>query len=122
MVNNKSGPMSDSMPALGLLIDLPLALLMWAAMVRFVLTIFIPENSQFVLLRFTVAITSPIVRLAAYMTPKWLIDRIAPLWAAFGVFIIRYYLLPLAMGYDIEGFGDLPLEHLVLSVRGEIGL
>lgn len=114
--------MADSIPALGLLIDLPLGLLMWAAILRFAFTIFMREDSKFVLLRFTIGITAPVVRLAAYATPPWVIDRLAPLWAAFGLFVIRYYLMPFIIGYDIASFGDMPLEHLVLSVRGEIDL
>lgn len=114
--------MSDSIPALGLLIDLPLGLLMWAAFLRFVLTVFLKEDSPFIVLRVTTSITAPLLRLASYLTPAWVIDRIAPLWVVWGLFIIRYYLLPLIIGYDIDGFGNLPLEQLLLSVRAEVGL
>ena len=114
--------MSDGIPALGLLVDLPLGLLMWAAVLRFLLTIFLKEDSRFVLLRVTTAMTAPLVRLISYITPAWVIDRIAPLWVVFGLFMIRYYLLPLVIGYDINGFDGMPMEQLLLSVRSEVGL
>ena len=53
--------------------------------------------------------------------PRWVIDRTAPLYFAFLVFILRYYVALLAIGYDVASFAALPLEQLVLSARGDIG-
>jgi hypothetical protein len=44
------------------------------------------------------------------------IDRIAPLYAAIILLILRYYMFPLLIGYDVLSFGNLPLEGMVLSV------
>ena len=43
-------------------------------------------------------------------------------YLAFLLFIIRFYVAPLAIGYDVNGYTELPLEHLILSVRSEIGI
>ena len=51
-----------------------------------------------------------------------MIERTGPLYLAFLVFILRYYVVPLIVGYDVASFGALPLEQLVLSARSEIGL
>ena len=45
-----------------------------------------------------------------------------PLYLAFLLFVARFYILPLVIGYDVPGFGAMPLEGLLLSVRAEIGL
>jgi len=114
--------MADSLPALGIVIDLPLGILMWAAALRFVLAMFIKEDSRLGLMRALNTIVMPPTRAVMMLAPRWVIDRTAPLYLAFLLFIIRYYVLPLVIGYDVPGFGAMPLEGLLLSVRAEIGL
>jgi hypothetical protein len=114
--------MSNSIPALGIFIDLPLGLIMWAAIIRFAVTIFLKEDSKFALLRLTKGMTSSLLKLLAYITPSWIIDRIAPLYLAFWLFVIRYYLMPLIIGYDVYGFSGMPLEDLLIAVSAEVSL
>ena len=106
----------QSAPALGILVDLPLGVLMWAALLRFLLTIFIKEGSRVLPMRLLVSFTSPVMAATRPLTPAWVIDRIAPFYAAIILLIIRYYLFPLVIGYDVLSFGNLPLEGMVLSV------
>ena len=106
----------QSAPALGILVDLPLGVLMWAALLRFLLTIFIKEDSRVLLMRLLVSFTSPVMAATRPLTPAGLIDRIAPLYAAIILLILRYYLFPLVIGYDVLSFGNMPLEGMVLSV------
>ena len=44
--------MSEDIPALGILIDLPLGILMWAAVLRFLLSMAIQEDSRMPVMRF----------------------------------------------------------------------
>ena len=114
--------MGNSVPALGLLIDIVFGFLMWAAILRFTLTIFIKEDSRFLPVRLTTSIIRPILKVTKFITPIWVIERIQPLYAAFLLFIIRFYLIPLIIGYDVPGFASMPLEHLILSVKADLGL
>ena len=108
--------LAQSAPALGILVDLPLGVLMWAAFLRFLLTIFIKEDSRFLPIRLIVSFTSPVMVATRPLTPVWVIDRIASLYAAVILMILRYYLFPLIIGYDVLSFGNMPLEGMVLSV------
>jgi uncharacterized protein YggT (Ycf19 family) len=114
--------MGDDVPALGVLLDLPLGILMWCAILRFLLSMVIKEDSKAGVMRLLNGLVLPLVNALRYTTPRWVIERAAPLYLAFLLFILRYYVAPLAIGYDINGLGGLPLEHLILSVRSEVGL
>ena len=114
--------MADAVPALGIVIDLPLGILMWAATVRFLLSMFIKEDSRLGLMRMLNAVVMPPTRAVMMAAPRWVIERAAPLYLAFLLLIARYYVLPLVVGYDVPGFGAMPLEGLLLSVRAEVGL
>ena len=114
--------MADALPALGIVIDLPLGILMWAATLRFLLSMFVKEDSRFGLMRVLNAIVMPPTRAAMMAAPRWVIDRTGPLYLAFLLLIVRYYILPLLVGYNVPGFGSMPLEGLLLSVRTEVGL
>ena len=114
--------MADAVPALGIVIDLPLGILMWAATLRFLLSMLVKEDSRLGLMRVLNAVVMPPTRAVMMMAPRWVIDRTGPLYLAFLLLIARYYALPLAIGYDVPGFGAMPLEGLLLSVRAEVGL
>ena len=104
-------------PPLGILIDIPLGILMWTLSVQFSLGIFIRENSQ---LRFAQVIrgfNTPVLMLTNLIRPSFVIDRLAPLYAALILFIARYYLFPLIIGFDVASFTQMPLEKLLLSAK-----
>ena len=114
--------MNAAVPALGIIIDLALGIMMWAAILRFLLSMVMKEDSKAALMRILNAMVMPATRLAMLAAPRWVIDRTGPLYLAFLVFILRYYLVPLIVGYDIVDVTALPLEQLLLSARSEIGL
>ncbi|HCV89531.1 MAG TPA: hypothetical protein DGU02_10090 [Alphaproteobacteria bacterium] len=114
--------MGDDVPALGVLIDLPLGILMWCAILRFLLSMVVKEDSKTGVMRLLNGLVMPPVHLLRHATPRWVIERTGPLYLAFLLFILRFYVAPLALGYDITGLGGLPLENLILSVRTEVGL
>ena len=113
--------MNTAIPALGIIIDLALGILMWAALLRFLLSMVMKEDSRAAPMRILNAMVMPATRLAMMAAPRWVIDRTAPLYFAFLIFILRYYVAPLAIGYDVASFAALPLEQLVLSALGDIG-
>lgn len=114
--------MAEAIPALGIVVDLPLGILMWSAVIRFLLSMVMKEDSKAAPMRILNTLVMPATRLVMKAAPRWVIERTGPLYLAFLIFIARYYILPLAVGYDLPSFGSMPLESLLLSVRAEIGL
>ena len=114
--------MITAVPPVGLLIDLPLGILMWTSVAHFSLTMVMKEDSAFIVLRFFRGVNSPIHRAINLLKPSFIITRLAPLYCAIMLFILRYYLLPLMVGYEVWNFYDMPLESLLLSAKADLGL
>ena len=109
-------------PPIGILIDLPFGLLMWTSFVHFLLLIVMNEGSGFSLLRLLHGLNAPVYVAINLTKPAFIISRLLPLYAAVILFIIRYYVLPLLVGYDVWSFDDMPLERLLLSAKSDLGL
>ena len=109
-------------PPLGILIDIPLGILMWTLSLQFVLGIFISEDSRLKFVQIIRGLNTPVLVLTNLIRPSFIIDRLAPLYAALILFIARYYLFPLIIGFDIESFTQMPLEKLLLSAKTDLGL
>ena len=109
-------------PPLGILIDIPLGILMWTLSLQFVLGIFISEDSRLKFVQIIRGINTPVLVLTNLIRPGFIIDRLAPLYAALILFIARYYLFPLIIGFDVESFTQMPLEKLLLSAKTDLSL
>ncbi len=109
-------------PALGILIDIPLGILMWSTVMQFVLTIFIRENSSLAFAKIVRGLNQPIIALTALIRPYFIAGLLNPLYATFILFILRYYLFPLVIGFDVENFWQMPLEKLLFSAKSDLGL
>lgn len=109
-------------PPLGILIDIPLGILMWTLSLQFLLGIFINENSRLRFVQIIRGVNTPLLMLTNLIRPGFVIDRLAPLYAALILFVARYYLFPLIIGFDVESFTQMPLEKLLLSAKTDIGL
>lgn len=109
-------------PPLGILIDIPLGILMWTLSLQFLLGIFINENSRLRFFQIIRGVNTPVLMLTNLIRPGFVIDRLAPLYAALILFIARYYLFPLVIGFDVESFTQMPLEKLLLSAETDLGL
>ena len=114
--------MITTTPLIGILIDLPLGLLMWSSFLHFLLIIVMNEDSGFSPLRPLRRLNAPIYAAISLIKPAFIISRLLPLYAAGILFIIRYYVLPLAVGFDVWSFSDMPLERLLLSAKSDLGL
>ena len=104
-------------PPMGILIDIPLGILMWTMVGQFVLGIFLRDDSRLALLRIIRGLNTPVLFLTGLIQPAFINDRLAPLFAALVLFIARYYLFPLIIGFDVESFSQMPLEKLLLSAK-----
>ena len=109
-------------PPIGILIDLPFGLLMWTSFVHFLLLIVMNEGGGFSLLRLLHGLNAPVYVAISLTKPAFIISRLLPLYAAVILFIVRYYVLPLAVGFDVWSFDDMPLERLFLSAKSDLGL
>ena len=114
--------MITSTPPIGILIDLPFGLLMWTSFAHFLLIIVMNEGSGFSLLRLLHGLNAPIFVTISLIKPAFIISRLLPLYAAVILFIFRYYVLPLMVGYDVWSFDDMPLERLLLLAKSDFGL
>ena len=109
-------------PPIGILIDIPLGILMWTTVGQCVLGIFLRDDSRLALLRIIRGINMPILFLTGLIRPAFINDQLTPLYAALVLFIARYYLFPLIIGFDVESFSQMPLERLFLSAKADLGL
>ena len=114
--------MITTIPPIGILIDLPFGLLMWCSFAHFLLIIVMNEGSGFSLLRLLQGLNAPIYVTISLIKPAFIISRLLPLYAAVILFIVRYYVLPLVVGYEVWSFDDMPLERLLLSAKSDLGL
>ena len=113
--------MITTIPPVGILIDLPFGVLMWTSVAHFLLTVVMKEDAAFIILRVLRSANSPIHRAINLVKPNFIITRLAPLYSALVLFILRYYLLPLLVGFDVWNFYDMPLERLLLSAKADLG-
>ena len=109
-------------PPMGILIDIPLGILMWNMLAQFVLGIFLRDDSRLALVRLIHGLNTPILFISGSIQPAFINDRLAPVYAALVLFIARYYLLPLIIGFEVESFSQMPLEKLLLSAKADLGL
>ena len=109
-------------PPMGILIDIPLGILMWSMLAQFVLGIFLREDSRLALVRLVRGLNTPILFISELTQPAFINDRLAPVYAALVLFIARYYLFPLIIGFNFESVSQMPLEKLMLSAEADLGL
>ena len=109
-------------PPIGILIDIPLGILMWTMVGQFVVGNFVPYDSRLALLRIIRGLNMPILSLVGLIQPAFINERLAPMYAALVLFIARYYLSPLIIGFEVESFSQMPLEKLLLSAKADLGL
>jgi len=96
------------------MIDGLFGLVQWALIIRFIYGIFLPENSRLFGVRHLNKASEPLVRLFRFLTPEWMINRIRPLYVGFLFLIMRFYILPTALGYDVTGLPSLSLEAAII--------
>ncbi|MEM9207588.1 MAG: hypothetical protein AAGA88_14775, partial [Pseudomonadota bacterium] len=61
-------------------------------------------------MRVFVKATDPLLRLFRPITPGFLVQPLVPLFVAWFIFMIRFYLMPWFLGYSVLGMLSFPLE------------
>ncbi|MCG8621834.1 MAG: hypothetical protein MJE68_07540 [Proteobacteria bacterium] len=104
-----------------LLLDYVLGVAMWTLVGRFGMSIFLNEDSEFFFYRAFRRMTDPMLRLAKPITPGFLVDRLRPLYVAWFIYMTRFYLLPILLGYNVLGVLSFPLEGEIARAIYDIG-
>jgi len=113
--------MDANLPLGVMLLDYVLGAAMWTLIGRFGMSIFLPDNSSFFFMRIFVRASDPMIRLFKPVTPQFLVERLIPLYVAWFIFMFRFYLMPLMLGYSVMGMLSFPLEGEMAKVIYEFG-
>lgn len=102
--------MTETFPIWIIIIDYLVGVVMWMLIGRFAIGIFLPEDSSFFFMRFFVKSTNPIIKVFSPVTPSFLVQALIPVYAAWFIYVIRFYLMPWLLGYSVIGMLSFPLE------------
>ena len=91
-------------------IDYLLGVVMYTLIGRSAMNIFQKEDSEFFFMKVFVKLTNPILDFFKFITPSFLVRAIIPLYIAWFIFMIRFYLLPILLGYGEMGMLSFPLD------------
>ena len=108
-------------PIAVIVFDYILGAAMWTLIGRFGMSIFVSEQSDFFFMKAFVKFTNPMIWVMAKVTPPFLIDRLKPLYVAWFLFMIRFYVMPLILGYDVMGMLSFPLESDAALIIYDLG-
>ena len=105
------------LPLWKVLIDAVFAVLMWGVLVRFAVMVLFGDNPPIRALLSYVQLTDIVIRLLRLVTPAVLTPAARSLYAAFLLFLMRYYGLPVLNNYPVDGLANLPFEdHLAAGL------
>ncbi len=106
-----------SLPLWKVLIDAVFGVLMWGVLVRFAVIVLFGDSPPVRVLHSYVQLTDIVIRLLRLITPALLTPAARSLYAAFLLFLLRYYGLPVLNNYPVDGLANLPFEdHLAASL------
>lgn len=91
-------------------IDYILGMIMWTLIGRVAMNLFLPINSEFGFMKMFVKLTNPVLALFRPITPGFLVEPLVPLFVAWFFYMIRFYVMPWLLGYDVMGMLSFPLE------------
>ena len=101
--------------------DMAFGIIQWLLILRFIYGIFLPENSRIPGVQQISKFTDPIIALFGFLTHSLVIHRVKPLYVALYFAVIRFYILPTFIGYEVYGFADLTIEAYSLMLYQMIG-
>ena len=99
------------LPLWKVLIDAVFAALMWGMIVRFAVIVLFGDSPPIRVLLSYMQMTDIVMRLLRLFTPAVLTPAARSLYAAFLLFLMRYYGLPVVNNYQVDGLANLPFEN-----------
>ena len=121
LAGHRKSKIMNEFPLAVILLDYVLGAAMWTLIGRFGMSIFVSEHSNFFFMRAFVRFTDPMIKAMAKLTPPFLIDRLKPLYVAWFLFMLRFYVMPLILGYDVMGMLSFPLESDAALIIYDLG-
>ena len=113
--------MFEGIPIWIIVIDYAMGLVMWTLVGRFGMSLFVSEHSDFFFMKAFMKTTDPLIRAMRRLTPSFLVDKLRPLYVAWFIFMIRFYIMPVLLGYDVMGMLSFPLESELAVIIYEAG-
>ena len=113
--------MFEGIPIWIIVIDYAMGLVMWTLVGRFGMSLFVSEHSDFFFMKSFMKMTDPLIRAMRRLTPSFLVDKLRPLYVAWFIFMIRFYIMPALLGYDVMGMLSFPLESELAVIIYEAG-
>ena len=113
--------MFEGIPIWIIVIDYAMGLVMWTLVGRFGMSLFVSEHSDFFFMKAFMKMTDPLIRAMRRLTPSFLVDKLRPLYVAWFIFMIRFYIMPALLGYDVMGMRSFPLESELAVIIYEAG-
>ncbi len=91
-------------------VDYALGLVMYTLIGRSAMNLFQREDSEFFFMKIFVKLTNPVLNLFKFITPSFLIPIFVPLYVAWFIVMVRFYLMPRVLGYGEIGMLSFPLD------------
>ena len=104
-----------------IVLDYLLGAAMWTLIGRFGMSLFLRPDSDFFFNKAFQWLTDPLLRIWAPITPAFLVVVMRPLYVAWFIYMLRFYVVPLLFGYSVMGVLSFPLESEVANLIYYIG-
>ena len=114
--------MMNTFPIWLIIIDYIFGFIMIILSLKFILNLFINEDSKLSIFLFFNKLTSPIVNATSKITPNFIVAPLKPLYLAWIILMIRLYFLPILIGYSYLGTFAFVFEKNIISIINDITL
>ncbi len=114
--------MINTFPIWLIIIDYIFGFIMIILSLKFILNLFINEDSKLSIFLFFNKLTSPIVNATSKITPNFIVVPLKPLYLAWIILMIRLYFLPILIGYSYLGTFAFVFEKNIISIINDITL
>lgn len=114
--------MINAFPIWLIIIDYIFGFIMIILSLKFILNLFINEDSKLSIFLFFNKLTSPIVNATSKITPNFIVAPLKPLYLAWIILMIRLYFLPILIGSSYLGTFAFVFEKNIISIINDITL
>ena len=114
--------MINTFPIWLIIIDYIFGFIMIILSLKFILNLFINEDSKLSIFLFFNKLTSPIVNATSKITPNFIVVPLKPLYLAWIILMIRLYFLPILIGSSYLGTFAFVFEKNIISIINDITL
>jgi len=114
--------MINTFPIWLIIIDYIFGFIMIVLSLKFILNLFINEDSKLSIILFFNKLTSPILNVTSKITPNFIVIPLKPLYLAWVILMIRLYFLPMLIGHSYLGTFAFVFEKNIISIINDITL